>query len=68
MQVFLRQVLLVLSSSELNASMIDQDQMMQLAEPIKMAMIIVATAPIVIVYPFLQKYFVKGVMIGSIKG
>lgn len=32
--------------------MIDQDQMMQLAEPIKMAMIIVATAPIVIVYPF----------------
>ncbi|OPH50584.1 ABC transporter permease [Paenibacillus ferrarius] len=68
MQVFLRQVLLVLSSSELNASMIDQDQMMQLAEPIKMAMVIVATVPIVLVYPFLQKYFVKGVMIGSIKG
>ncbi|UKS27022.1 carbohydrate ABC transporter permease [Paenibacillus sp. HWE-109] len=68
MQVFLRQVLLVLSSSELNASMIDQDQMMELAEPIKMAMVIVATVPIVIVYPFLQKYFVKGVMIGSIKG
>ncbi|RTE11258.1 carbohydrate ABC transporter permease [Paenibacillus whitsoniae] len=68
MQVFLRQVLLVLSSSELNASMIDHDQMTQLAEPIKMAMVIVATVPIVIVYPFLQKYFVKGVMIGSIKG
>ncbi|MGO4496897.1 carbohydrate ABC transporter permease [Paenibacillus sp. 2RAB27] len=68
MQVFLRQVLLVLSSSELNASMIDQNDMMQLAEPIKMAMVIVATLPIVLVYPFLQKYFVKGVMIGSIKG
>lgn len=70
LQVFLRQVLLVLSSSELNSSMIDQDmsQMAQMAEPIKMAMVVVATVPIVLVYPFLQKYFVKGVLIGSIKG
>jgi ABC-type glycerol-3-phosphate transport system permease component len=29
---------------------------------------IVATVPVIVVYPFLQKYFVKGVMIGSIKG
>jgi putative aldouronate transport system permease protein len=29
---------------------------------------VVTTAPIVCVYPFLQKYFVKGMMIGSIKG
>ena len=35
---------------------------------IKMAAVIVATAPILIVYPFLQKYFVKGVMVGSLKG
>jgi putative aldouronate transport system permease protein len=71
LQVFLRQVLLVLSSSELNTSMIDQavsSELLTMGEPIKMAMVIVATAPIVIVYPFLQKYFVKGVMIGSIKG
>jgi putative aldouronate transport system permease protein len=34
---------------------------------VRMATIMVATAPILIVYPFLQKYFVKGVMIGSIK-
>jgi len=37
-------------------------------ESIKMAAIVVTTIPIIMVYPFLQKYFVKGVMIGSIKG
>lgn len=36
-------------------------------EGIKMAVIVVATVPIVFVYPFLQKYFVKGLLIGSIK-
>lgn len=35
---------------------------------VKMGVVIVATIPIVIVYPFLQKYFVKGVIVGSIKG
>jgi ABC-type glycerol-3-phosphate transport system permease component len=37
-------------------------------ESMKMACVIVATVPILVVYPFLQKYFVKGVMIGAIKG
>lgn len=36
-------------------------------EALKMAMLVVTTLPIVIIYPFLQKYFVKGVMIGSLK-
>jgi len=35
---------------------------------IKMAAVIVATAPILVVYPFLQKYFVKGIYLGSLKG
>ena len=38
------------------------------SESVKTTTIIVATAPILIVYPFLQKYFVKGVMVGSVKG
>ncbi|REE66975.1 putative aldouronate transport system permease protein [Paenibacillus taihuensis] len=38
------------------------------AESIKMAMLIVTTAPILCIYPFLQKYFVKGIMLGSLKG
>lgn len=38
------------------------------AETIRMATMIVVIVPIIMVYPFLQKYFVKGIMIGSIKG
>jgi putative aldouronate transport system permease protein len=38
------------------------------SESLKMAAVMVATVPILVVYPFLQKYFVKGIMIGSIKG
>ena len=38
------------------------------AESMKMAMTVVAIGPIILLYPFLQKYFVKGVMIGSVKG
>lgn len=37
-------------------------------EAIKMATLMVATVPILIVYPFMQKYFVKGMMIGAVKG
>ena len=43
-------------------------EMMQRAEILKYAVIIVSTLPILVVYPFLQKYFVKGIMAGSLKG
>jgi len=39
-----------------------------ISETIKYAIIVVATVPILLLYPFIQKYFVKGVMIGAIKG
>ena len=39
-----------------------------LSDLLKYALIVVATAPILCVYPFLQRFFVKGVMIGSVKG
>ena len=38
------------------------------AENVRMATTIVAVFPIMLVYPFLQKYFVKGVMMGAVKG
>ena len=37
-------------------------------EPLKMAVIVVTTTPILCIYPFIQKYFVKGVIMGAIKG
>ena len=39
-----------------------------MAEAMKYAMIFIASAPLLIAYPFVQKYFVKGVLIGSVKG
>jgi len=38
------------------------------SQSVRLATMVVTTAPIVCVYPFLQKYFVKGMLIGSIKG
>lgn len=43
-------------------------EMMQRAEILKYAVIIVSTIPVLVVYPFLQKYFVRGIMAGSLKG
>ena len=41
---------------------------MQLSQTLKYSAIIVSTVPVLCIYPFIQKYFVKGVMIGSVKG
>ena len=46
-------------------SMLEQQKA---AELIKYGLIIVSALPVLVIYPFLQKYFVKGVMIGSLKG
>ncbi len=46
----------------------DVAQSAMLAESMKYAVIIVSTLPIMAIYPFIQKYFVKGIMVGSIKG
>lgn len=47
---------------------IDDAEMAEFVELIKYALIVITTAPILFVYPFLQKYFTKGVMIGAVKG
>ena len=44
------------------------EQMRIMGELLKYALIVVASAPIMCVYPFIQRYFIKGVMIGSLKG
>jgi ABC-type glycerol-3-phosphate transport system permease component len=62
----------ILISGNISAmDMIDKDDLMrseQLRESLKYALIVVASLPVLILYPFLQKYFVKGIMIGSVKG
>lgn len=63
----------ILTKNQVPNNMIqaDMDLMAQrqyLAEMIKYALIIVSSLPVLVLYPFLQKYFVKGVMIGSVKG
>jgi putative aldouronate transport system permease protein len=67
LQLRLRQMLF---ANELNqASMAAEGMGTQaMSESLKMATVVFATLPIILVYPWLQKYFVKGVMLGSVKG
>jgi putative aldouronate transport system permease protein len=66
-QVVLRNMIVSPSvSSELNVNASDLQTLPP--ETIKMATVVVAIIPILIIYPFLQKYFVKGMLLGSIKG
>ena len=45
-----------------------EDELEKLKEQMKYCVIVVSTLPMMILYPFVQKFFTKGVMIGSIKG
>lgn len=69
LQLILRQILV---ASQINLSdMVDIESMQAkqgLADVLKYALIVVSTAPILCMYPFIQRYFIKGVMIGSVKG
>lgn len=65
-QMFLREVLINNSQKSLEAGA--KASAMELQILVKYAIIIVATLPILCIYPFVQKYFVKGVLIGSVKG
>lgn len=64
LQLYLRQILIMMDTSSME---VGNDDLM-IAETIKYSTIIVATLPILCLYPFLQKYFVKGMMVGALKG
>ena len=69
LQLVLREILLKNDTSAMTqVGSVGQSQQEQFRMLVKYCTIIVATVPILVVYPFLQRYFVKGVMIGSIKG
>ena len=69
LQIFLREILIM---NDIDTSDIVDEElaiaMQGMADLLKYALIVVATAPILCIYPFVQKYFVKGVMMGSLKG
>jgi putative aldouronate transport system permease protein len=62
----LLQLMLIDSSSAASGNMSDEQVLPP--ETLKMAAVVIATVPILLVYPFLQKHFAKGVMVGSVKG
>ena len=67
LQLVLREIIIENNVSDMLTG-VDAAEMLAVSESIKYATIVVATLPILCIYPFLQKYFVKGVMIGAVKG
>lgn len=67
--IFLKEILI---ANQIDPSTVTDPELQlkiaELADVIKYALIVVSTLPVLILYPFTQKYFVKGVMIGSVKG
>ena len=67
LQMVLREILLLSQVQDLVDTQDFANQVMQ-GESIKYSLIVVASVPVLAVYPFIQKHFVKGVMLGAIKG
>jgi ABC-type glycerol-3-phosphate transport system permease component len=65
LQVILREIVVAKSMQEVMGDFVGMRA--QMAEVLKYATIIVATGPIILLYPFLQRYFVKGALIGGLK-
>jgi putative aldouronate transport system permease protein len=70
MQLYLKELLVSASDAFISGgNVVNIDAAMNMTpQAIQAASILLATIPILLVYPFLQKYFVKGVLIGSVKG
>jgi len=67
-QVWLRQIVILSQGGVGDSTQFDAGFIVPPPQTIKMAVIVVSTLPILLVYPFLQKHFAKGVLLGSIKG
>ena len=68
LQLILREIIVLSEASAGDLAMMDPGYVEPPEQSVKMAVIVVSTVPILCVYPFLQKYFVKGVMVGALKG
>ena len=69
LQIVLKDILI---ANQINANMVYDAEMAEakqgLSELLKYSLIVVSVIPVLIIYPFVQKHFVKGVMVGSVKG
>jgi putative aldouronate transport system permease protein len=68
LQVIMRNLILINQANLMTTDASEVIMRQKLAEQLKYAVIVVSAFPLLVAYPFLQKYFAKGVMIGSVKG
>lgn len=68
LQLLLRNVLVTNDSGSLSMSLAQQMNRQEVKTQLQYSLIIVSSLPVMILYPFIQKYFVQGIMVGSIKG
>ncbi|MCE5326861.1 MAG: carbohydrate ABC transporter permease, partial [Planctomycetaceae bacterium] len=67
LQILLRRIVIENSTQLIEKGLINPDQLSFAPDTIKAATVIVTILPVLLVYPFLQKYFVKGIMLGGVK-
>ncbi|TVY08408.1 carbohydrate ABC transporter permease [Paenibacillus cremeus] len=67
LQLLVKSLIMDANANSVQGSLGDADQILP-QETIRLAAVVVAMLPILVVYPFLQKYFAKGVLLGSVKG
>ena len=68
LQIILRNILLLGQTEQMGTNDVGMAEKIKMAEAVKYSAIVVSSTPMLIIYPFVQKYFVKGVMIGAVKG
>jgi putative aldouronate transport system permease protein len=68
LQIFLRRIVVESNTMLIEQGLVNPDLTSFTPETLKAATIIVTIVPILVLYPFLQKYFVKGIMLGGVKG
>ncbi len=68
LQIILRNILIMNQTQEMSVDVTAELARQGLADLMKFSLIVVASAPVMALYPFVQRYFIKGIMIGSLKG